>query len=360
MHYFIFKQVSHLQLFGMGHRKIFQRIIHCLIIFTFLMTFLNCYQSPKNVKMNKSSEAKLVNTTEVNLKNIDSKDKLAVIYKSTDLGLTWSPFAKGIPKDATLSGIKEEGSKVYVTTDYHGVFVISKMQDTWTSLKTESLENLDINCIEVDSGKVVIGTLKHGVLLSIDGGLTWNASEENIKDTPIRAFIKFKNKLYAGTDSGIFASSDMGNTWVSVFGKMQILGFTSLNDKLYAAAHNGALMCEGKPENWTYIYEGDALHDIGNDGKYIYAMTIGQQLLKTKNDGESWENAQNGITRPPNYYTNELQYIGNNIFSAQWIGIYHSSDNGNYWSILNGLPDSTAFSTLAITDLGIIAGISIR
>jgi photosystem II stability/assembly factor-like uncharacterized protein len=89
-------------------------------------------------------------------------------------------------------------------------------------------------------------------------------------------------------------------------------------------------------------------------------MTIGHQLLKYKDDGESWQNAQNGIIQPANFYTNEIQAIGNDVFSAQWIGVYHSADNGEHWSLLNGLPDSTAFSTLAITDFGIIAGISIR
>ena len=69
---------------------------------------------------------------------------------------------------------------------------------------------------------------------------------------------------------------------------------------------------------------------------------------------------QNGIIRPANYYTNELKHKGKDIFSAQWIGIYHSADNGNNWKRLSGLPDSTAFSTLEITDYGVIAGISIR
>jgi len=79
-------------------------------------------------------------------------------------------------------------------------------------------------------------------------------------------------------------------------------------------------------------------------------MTMGQELLKTENDGELWQNARNGIIRPPNFYTNELKHIGQNIFSAQWIGIYHSSNNGNSWPKMNGLPDSIAFSTLEITD----------
>ena len=119
-------------------------------------------------------------------------------------------------------------------------------------------------------------------------------------------------------------------------------------------------MHSGSNEGWKYIYTGDALHDVANDGTYIYAMTLGQQLLKSQNDGVLWQNAQKGIPYPTNFYTNELQHIGTNIFSAQWIGIYQSSDHGNSWSKLTNLPDSTAFSTLEITDFGIIAGISIR
>ena len=228
------------------------------------------------------------------------------------------------------------------------------------SLNFGQLNKVDINCIEVEENRLIIGTLRQGILISNNGGLSWQQSKKNIENSPIRAFIKTANKLYAGTDSGIFESLDKGDTWSPVFGQMQILGFTSLDDKIYAATQHGVLVCKGNGSNWQSIYEGDALHDIGNDGQYIYAMTIGQQLLKTKNDGVLWENAQRGIMRPPNYYTNELQHIGNDIFSAQWIGIYHSSNNGNSWRILNGLPDSTAFSTLEITDFGIIAGISIR
>jgi len=330
--------------------------------FTLVFLVASCGGQQKSVNdgLNALSNIGPIETLEALNKKSSSVEKNAVIYRSTNMGRTWSSFAKGIPEAATLSGIKQHGNKVYVSTDYHGVFVTSNGQDNWSALNAEQLKGLDINCIEVEANKLVIGTLRHGIFVSNNGGLSWKQSERNIENAPIRAFIKSKNKLYAGTDSGIFESVDMGDTWSHVFGRLQILGFTSLNNKIYAATQDGALVGNGNASSWRSIYEGDALHDIGNDGQFIYAMTIGQQLLKTQNDGATWENAQNGITRPPNFYTNELQHIGNNIFSAQWIGIYHSSNNGNSWNILNGLPDSTAFSTLEITDFGIIAGISIR
>jgi len=320
----------------------------------------SCQEKVQHEEERKKSAFKAAEIQTATVFRSKQKEGPAVIYRSTDLGMTWSSFAKGIPENSTLSGIKQERNKIYVTTDYHGIFLSTNGQNNWQQLDSDKLNNLDINCIEVENNKLVIGTLRNGILISNDAGFNWSQAEVDIENNPIRAFIKSHDKLFAGTDSGIFQSTDMGNTWSHAFGEIQILGFTFLNDKIYAATQNGVLVCNGNPSNWEPIYEGDALHDIGNDGKYIYAMTIGQQLLKTQNDGELWENAQNGITRPANYYTNELKHIGQDVFSAQWIGIYHSSNNGNNWKKLSGLPDSTAFSTLEITDYGIITGISIR
>ncbi|MDF1697726.1 MAG: hypothetical protein P1U56_17905 [Saprospiraceae bacterium] len=328
-------------------------------IITFLVAFYGCQQKDINNGPKLSSKIEAAKTSEKRNQKNGSEEKPSVIYKSEDLGMTWSSFAKGIPEDATLSGIKQHGNKIYVSTDYHGVFVAADGQDNWSPLNNEHLKGLDINCIEVESSNLVIGTLKEGILISKDGGMSWDLPKENI-NSPIRAFFKLEKSIYAGTDAGIFESLDNGETWSHVFGQLQILGFTSLNGVIYAATQSGVLMLDSNNTNWRSIYEGDALHDIGNDGRYIYAMTIGQQLLKTQNDGELWEIAQNGITRPPNFYTNELKHIEHNIFSAQWIGIYKSVNNGENWHMLNGLPDSTAFSTLEITDYGIIAGISIR
>ncbi|MFK7949401.1 MAG: WD40/YVTN/BNR-like repeat-containing protein [Saprospiraceae bacterium] len=330
-----------------------------LLILLILVVLCSCQQKNTNSKQFDVPINESVKNFNITAEKSQPVEKPAVIYRSTDMGKTWTSFAKGIPENATLSGIIQEGNKLYVTTDYHGIFKSIDGENNWNPLSSDKLKGLDINCIEVEGNQLVIGTLNRGILVSNDGGITWNPSKTNIANS-VRAFIKIEGKLYAGTDSGIFESTDMGNTWSHLFGKIQILGFTFLNNKIYAATQNGVLVSNENASVWRSIYDGDALHDIGNDGQYIYAMTIGQQLLKTQNDGELWKNAQNGITYPVNFYTNELKHTGSNIFSAQWIGIYHSSNNGNSWNKLNGLPDSTAFSTLEITDYGIVAGISIR
>ena len=70
----------------------------------------------------------------------------------------------------------------------------------------------------------------------------------------------------------------------------------------------------------------------------------------------TWANIQHGLGAV-NLYTFELKKFHHRIFAAQWYGIYVSDDEGKNWSMIkNGLPDTTAFTTLEITANGLIAG----
>lgn len=155
---------------------------------------ISCGNQQKKVNkgITASSKIESVITLEAINKTHDSIENNAVIYRSNNMGVTWSSFAKGIPADATLSGIKQHGNKVYVTTDYHGVFVASNGLDNWTALNAVQLKGLDINCIEVEAEKIVIGTLRQGIFISNDAGLNWKQPKSNIENSSIRAFIKSK------------------------------------------------------------------------------------------------------------------------------------------------------------------------
>jgi photosystem II stability/assembly factor-like uncharacterized protein len=334
-------------------------ILSQFVFYFFLISGIGCQNSHSADHHSNTGSQHTKDQTQLSSHKDSTSGSTAVLFRSDDGGLNWEAYDAGIPADATLSGIKEHDGHIYITTDYHGIFISKGGKNEWNSLGHDFLSGMDINCIELQSGNLIIGTLRSGILHSTDGGLSWQPST-GITSSPVRAFFATKELVYTGTDDGIYTSADAGLTWQHAFGRSQILGFTSLNGQIYAAAQDGAIMQGRHYTDWQYIYEGDALHDVGTDGVHIYAMTIGQELLKTKNDGELWENAQYGIPRPPNYYTNELKHIGSTAFSAQWIGLYRSTDHGDTWQLVEGLPDSTAFSTLEVTSHGILAGISIR
>jgi len=289
-----------------------------------------------------------------------SKTVPAVIYRSTDTGKTWVPYATGIPPEATVSSFLSLGNTTYATTDTHGIYTIKEGDSRWKRIDADLPDKVDINAITSIDNVFIIGTNKHGILISRNNGINWQAFSSPISHTPIRSLLSYNSSVFAGVDDGIYKSTDRGSTWQHVYKGVQTNGFTVLNNKIYAALMNGAIMTPDEGAHWKYVYQPRALHDISNDGENVYAMTLGDGLLKSNNDGLSWESINDGFgaTR---WYTFEVKNIDNQLFAAQWHGIYSSDKRGGKWQMIrNGLPDSTAFSTLEATAWSLMAGIGLR
>lgn len=310
------------------------------------------------------SEKSNVTTEEISAP-IESRETVlktfpAVIYRSTDAGKTWMSYANGVPQEATVSSFLEIDNITYATTDTYGIYAIKQGETKWLRIDADLPENVEINAMTAISNVFMTGTHKHGILISRNGGLNWEQSFNSLSHTPIRCLFSYETIVLAGADDGIYKSMDQGKTWQQVYRGVQTNGFAVLGNKIYAAVMNGALMTLDDGVNWKYIYKPHTLHDISSDGINVYAMTLGGGLLKSKNDGLTWENVNGGLGET-RWYTFEVKNIDDQLFAAQWHGIYSSDKSGRKWEKLkNGLPDSTAFSTMEATATGLIAGIGLR
>lgn len=130
-----------------------------------------------------------------------------------------------------------------------------------------------------------------------------------------------------------------------------------MNDKVYAAAADGALLSRDLGEQWQYIYRPHTLHDIANDGVYVYAMTLGAGLLRSADDGESWENVNAGLPAIDAFYTFQVQHVDGAALAAHWDGLYRAPDRAASWTRLtDGLPPTASYLSLAVTPHGVLAG----
>jgi photosystem II stability/assembly factor-like uncharacterized protein len=284
-----------------------------------------------------------------------------VIYLSADAGNTWRAYSSGIPGDATISAFLIDHSTIYAATNSHGIYSIRERADKWTRIDTNLPKNIKINAIASAGKTLLIGSNKNGIFTSENDGQTWKSASVKVGKTSVRNLFFFENVVFAATDDGIYQSSDSGKSWKQSLKSSQINGFTKIDHTIYAAAVDGALMSTDVGKSWKYIYKALTLHDISTDGKNIYAMTMGDGLLKSGDNGTNWENINNGLD-VQKLYTFEIKAVNNVLYAGQWHGIYKLKPGDLSWSkVQNGLPESTSFTTLESFGTNLIAGaVSLR
>jgi len=277
-----------------------------------------------------------------------------VIFFSKDMGETWKRMDNGIPQKAVINDFAFTTGIVLAGTEAHGLFLSTDNLNSWQASSKGLPPNVKIDAVEVFENKLLLGSNKHGVFISNDKGKSWQASNNGLKNLTVRCLHVSGMKILAGTNDGIYTSTDGGKSWKQVFPNEQINGFTSLNGKTYAGFTKGVLLSVNEGENWKSILHKSAVHNISNNGEYVFAMCYGPSVLKTKDDGINWIKSDSGL---PNLYTFQIENTGHRLIAAQWDGIYKSDDYGQNWNKSSkGLPAGSAFKELLITKFGSITG----
>ena len=164
------------------------------------------------------------------------------------------------------------------------------------------------------------GDVYHGdIYRSTDNGVTWSdkstswPSDDSDRED-IYSFCLLHGKIFAGTDDGVFVSTDQGTMW------------SSANI--------------GIPKISFYHAPISAIAALGNS---LFASTWAFGIYRSDNDGATWR-----IVNTSDYSFGGLATVGPNIFAAAfndygkpWTGgVFLSTDNGNTWEHVDaGLSD---------------------
>jgi len=144
------------------------------------------------------------------------------VYRSTDAGATWalllnSPigaFALACDPtnpDVMYAGVSKGGFSSSATST--AVYKTSDSGDTWTKLADLPLAISTLNLVA--SPAAVYAATKKGVVVSRDGGITWNAT--SVTDVADAVAVDPNNpQVVFASAGGIFASTDGGTNWTSV------------------------------------------------------------------------------------------------------------------------------------------------
>jgi hypothetical protein len=154
------------------------------------------------------------------------------LYRSINQGTTMSPVSQSLPARISAIAISPQNDSIRLIGLTTGVVFLSTMPDASTMISvTGAIPSRYVGRIAIDPSDSNIAYVclngfglsagqhvwKTTNLLSGIGSVTWTPAGAGIPDTPVDSFAidpANTNTLFAGTDIGVFRSSDGGANWI--------------------------------------------------------------------------------------------------------------------------------------------------
>ena len=190
-------------------------------------------------------------------------------------GTTW--INKGSPRTAPTNIVIALNGDVYVSSD-DCLYKLHNEENTWVRFLSFSNSSVTISSILIDnySGAVYFGTNDYGFFRPI--GSTWLPANNGLDSCGyIRALALAPNSIiYAGTDSGVYHTTNLGTNWQSSLNfnaNTSIYGLTIIdNNMIFAAADsNGILKSMDGGMTWSQVLQVNGF----NASKIIYNSKTG-------------------------------------------------------------------------------------
>lgn len=250
--------------------------------------------------------------------------------------------------------------KIKLTLFFLCLYVVAFAQ--WKP--TNGLFSGEVHSVITSSGEIIVGT-KY-IYKSSDNGKTWFVSNNGISGSVnyIRSLVKISTNLVAGTDAGVYYSTDNGNNWTPSSGtsSLNILCIIIKGTNLFLSTEsNGIYKSTTNGVSWAAVNTGIItpfveMRTLAVKGTDLYAGTDGYGIFKSTNDGAGWAAVNSGL--PGSYYAvSSLAVSGSNIIAGTYgAGVYKSINNGGNWSqINNGISSTDDILAMGINGASIYA-----
>ena len=321
------------------------------------------------------------------------------VYVSTNNGKSWKAINKDLITYYKANVLVPNGSNLYIGTDT-GLYFTSDNGSSWIGANNE----LKINAIAFDDSCAFVGTFGSGVYLTTDSGKNFIDLNNGLpKYTSVRSLVVNNKNIYAGTDHGMYLSSNKGENWNKV-DSMQSLSSGYVNsiatykNYICAATDTDVFVSENNGMNWASIKKGlpkktlidaitivDSIIYLGTWNKGVYYSTIKDTIWNALNSGLPTNSSiKSFLVNANNLYlittvgavfllskmedtwtvfntngirANSFAINGNNVFvGSETKGVFMSMNDVNNWTdVSNGLPTSTIITSLSIFENTILA-----
>ena len=313
------------------------------------------------------------------------------VYRSTDRGLSWEQFKKGLDSKYTLAlGISPDFSNdgtIFAGTIDKGIFVSSDRGETWKftgeGLPDKFIQRIVVSSNYLNDQTVFLAMPGEGLYISRNQGKTWSISLDGLDNSYVRTIDLSNNYLndqtiFVGASFGmIFKSVDAGVSWARVNqAKREAVYGRNLQDKqirslalsptfandgiIFSGTSAGLFYSNDSGVKWEKVTEGLTISTIRtisvspnfmNDAT-VFAGTNNTGIFKSVNAGETWMQANSGLDNLKIWMIDISPDFANDqtVFAAGKAGLYKSVDAGNTWEPLARDSFKSVIQSVDITD----------
>lgn len=248
----------------------------------------------------------------------------AGVWRTDDLGLTWSQKSDGLtPNTVTSISQSSEGDHLTYAGTSTGLFISEDGGDSWRVGPEVAIPSF-VSAVEADGAAPDIayfGTNFGEVIVTINGGLTFQSSFDLPDEPVVRiASAPFRDVFAVMASGRVFSSKDQGMIW--------------------------------SPKDQEINHPGSDL-DFSQDRPWRgFLATLGGGVYRTTSEGTEWDQVNTGIDNPF-LFSIVLDRLDDQIIYTGSVGtVFKSTDHGESWTAWStGLPVDGKISELAIDPL---------
>ena len=290
------------------------------------------------------------------------------MYRSTDLGASWNKSVTGFPAGISILSLLGSESGIYAGTR-DGVYRTENNGNSWIKLTgvNDTINYSTVWALCEKDGDIYASTFLQfntTVYKTTDKGLTWTRSGTGLPAdlTFIKGLATSGENIIAGTDEGIYYSTDKGTNWLQANGPTQFIeSIAASGNFVYAAipSASGVYRSLDNGVNWILSLQSTVDYvDVAAIDDYAFAGAFFDGARYSSNNGSTW-NASIGFPFETSVFA--LGPVGEGIVLAgtdqapNWI--YSSVNYGvSFAPYSEGLAERASVEAFAVNDTFMFAG----
>jgi photosystem II stability/assembly factor-like uncharacterized protein len=300
------------------------------------------------------------------------------VFRSTDSGVTWSPFRDVDGQSVRSLAVSRKDPAVLVAGTLEGVYQSTNTGRSWLRIspyKHEEIRNVESVAIDPEDPKVIYAGTWHLPWKTTDGGETWFSIKEGLIDDSdvfaITVDVASRDTLYLGACSGIYKTETGGRLWR----KIQGIPLTARRTRalrqdplapptVYAGTTEGLWMTRNGGASWRLMTSpklivNEILIDPINPNHLLLA-TDRAGILQTWDGGETFKSSNDGFSHRQIW---QLRSEGALLAAAvrhdkEYGGVFFSEKGGPWKQAGEGLHDQDVLALVRSAQGDWLAGTS--